>query len=51
MNPMTTIKVREKYCDKQIKRNIKELGCLVISLLGDCDEVKVYADDSYRINW
>ena len=49
-NPMMTISQKKEFNKKEIKRNVKELGILVLSLMGNFENDRLYSDFNYRKN-
>ena len=49
-NPMVSISQKKNFHKIEIKRNVLELGILVLSLMGDFNTDKLYSDFNYRKN-
>ena len=47
MNPMNSMKLKNEFCEKQIKRNVNEFGKMLMTFLGKFDEKKIYNDKEY----
>lgn len=48
MNPQIPMSKKKNYCIIQIKRNIQELGLMTLSIILNCDEVRLGRDILFR---